>query len=297
MKCHIAFKDVSETLTMVYQTLANIPSSVLLDTFNVAFSDYINPTPELSMKVFDWKVQRDGMEKKLSAGMFNDAGDLVGFMLHAQGDWNGKKAVYNGGTGIIPDCRGIGGGKGMYEFIIPLLQEKGIEGSILECIIGNDLAIHLYKRIGFNIERELICFAGRVSRSHMPPEGIYWKHLTSLEGLDVESFWDCQPSWQNSISAVQRVAWSYQILGLFKEEKLVGYGVINPLNGYIPQFGIHPDHRRSGLGKFLFSLLQHTTERQLAIINIEQQAEGVISFIKAVGMKETLRQHEMWLSL
>lgn len=297
MKCHIASKDVSETLIMVYQTLAHIPSSVLLETFNVAFSDYINPTPPLSMKVFDWKIQRDGMGKKLSTGMFTGEGELVGFMLHAPGEWKGKNAVYNGGTGIIPDFRGKGGGKGMYEFILPLLTENGIEGSILECIMGNDRAFNLYKGIGFEVERELICYAGMVSRSYMPPEGVYWKELKSLEELDVAHFWDSLHSWQNSIYAVQRVAWSYRMFGLYKEHQLVGYGIINPLNGYIPQFGIHADHRREGLGKFLFSLLQHTTQRQLALINIDPQSASIPSFVADIGMQETLRQHEMWLPL
>lgn len=297
MKCHIAFKDVSETLIMVYQTLTNIPSSVLLDTFNLAFSDYISPTPPLSMKVFDWKVQRDGMEKALSAAMFSEEKELVGFMLHARGDWKGKKAVYNGGTGIIPDYRGKGGGKAMYDFILPVLTENGIEGSILECIIGNDRAFNLYKSIGFEVERELICYSGMVSRSNMPPEGVYWKELQSLEGFELEGFWDCLPSWQNSLHAIARVAWSYKMLGLFKEEELVGYGVINPLNGYIPQFGIHPEHRQIGLGKFLFSLLQHTTHRQLALINIDHQSKSILPFVEAIGMRETLRQHEMWLPL
>jgi len=87
------------------------------------------------------------------------------------------------------------------------------------------------------------------------------------------------------------------MLGLFKEDKLVGYGVVAPLNGYIPQFGIHPDHRQEGIGKFLFSLLQHTTHRQLALINIDSQSASIIPFVEAIGMKETLRQHEMWLPI
>lgn len=282
---------------MVYQTLSHTPSSILLATFNQAFSDYINPTPPLSMKVFDWKVQRDGMSKPLSVGMFNDEEELVGFMLHAKGMWKGKKAVYNGGTGIIPYYRGDGGGKAMYEFILPLLKEKGIEGSVLECIVGNDRAFHLYQKTGFEVDRELICYAGMISPLSVPPAGAYWRELEALDESLVTRFWECEPSWQNSLGAVSRVAWSYKQLGLFIEDQLVGYGVINPLNGYIPQFGIHPDYRRQGLGRFLFSLLQSTTHRQLALINIDASSQSIPPFVDAIGMKETLRQHEMWLPI
>ncbi len=280
---------------MQYQTLEKFPPLLLLETFNQAFSDYINPTPALSEKVFDWKIQRDGTDSSLSVGMFGPEGELWGLILHAPGEWKGKKAVYNGGTGIIPAQRGKKGAIGMYDFILPILKEKGVEGSILECIIGNDVALKLYQKIGFQLERELICYMGKLPQSYFPPENVYWKMLDQLDWPYLQSFWDCLPSWQNSIHAVDRVSWSYEKLGIFEEGKLVGYGIINPLNGYIPQFGIHPEHRRKGLGKFLFSLLQSRTERQLALINIDKDSPSIPAFAEALELGESLRQHELWL--
>ena len=182
----------------------------------------------------------------------------------------------------------------MYSYIIPELKAQGFEGSVLECIIGNDRAVNLYKKIGFEIDRQLICYAGTIKEPAMPPEQVYWRELDNMDWAIAQTFWENIPSWQNSCEAVDRVSWSYRKLGIFKDNQLIGYGVINPLNGYVPQFGIDPSYRRQGLGKFLFSLLQSTTHRQLAIINIDHRSQTVPPFFDSLGIKETLRQFEMW---
>ena len=40
------------------------------------------------------------------------------------------------------------------------------------------------------------------------------------------AYWDGEPSWQNSIDAVERVRNQREIVGAFVDEKCVGYGVV-----------------------------------------------------------------------
>ena len=121
-------------------TLHNIPLSTITTCFNNAFADYFVKF-EVTESYLRDKWRGAGVDRNLSAGVV-DRGELVGFIVHGVGEWNGLKAGYNAGTGVIPSHRGKGLTQKMYQFLFPKLKENGIKCLLLEAIQENEKAIH-----------------------------------------------------------------------------------------------------------------------------------------------------------
>ena len=280
---------------MKFSTLNHVPTPILLSTFNKAFSDYMTPTPPMSEEVFLWKIQRDGARLDLSAGMFLEDDKLVGFILHAPGVWKDRHIAYNAGTAIIPGHRNQKGGTKMYDLILPKLKEAGIEGSLLECITTNHRALHVYDKVGFEIDREVSCYKGKLTVGGFRlPKEVCFEELNEPDWDLFQSFWNFQPSWQSSISAVDRILPTLKLVGICYNDDLVGYAILNPKNGFLPQFAIHPAFRRRGLGHLLFQKMQTLTKRPLALINIDSSDKTTHDFLKAINMEKVVQQYEMW---
>ena len=280
---------------MKFSTLNHVPTPTLLSTFNTAFSDYLTPTPPMSEEVFLWKIQRDGAQLDLSAGMFLEDDELVGFILHAPGYWKDRHIAYNAGTAILPAYRDKQGGTKMYELILPKLKAAGIKGSLLECITSNHRALHVYDKVGFGIDREVSCYKGQLSLGGFRlPKAVSFEELSDPDWDLFQSFWNFQPSWQSSIPAVDRILPTLKLMGILYNDELAGYAILNPKNGFLPQFAIKPEFRRRGLGKLLFQKMQTLTNRPLALVNIDSKDQETHNFLQAIEMPKIIQQYEMW---
>jgi len=124
----------------------------------------------------------------------------------------------------------------------------------------------------------------------------------SIKELD-QPLWDLfstfrnfEPSWQNTSDSIQRKQSSFKILGVFNEENLVGYGIIEPHTGDIAQFAIAKNFRRKALGTALFkSFSEYSKSGILKIINTDFNDIGTRSFLESLGFKAGFGQYEMLL--
>ena len=151
----------------------------ILNVFNNSFSDYFVPF-KLTEEQLVSKMISDKTDLELSVGVFENQ-KLIAFILHGFDITNNQNVVYNGGTGVIPEKRGLGLTKQMYAFNLPVLEKKGIDKIILEVISNNIQAIKSYKKIGFITTRELDCFQGNfeTSTSNKEAEGTMFNVLSN----------------------------------------------------------------------------------------------------------------------
>jgi ribosomal protein S18 acetylase RimI-like enzyme len=277
---------------MEFKTLADITIDELLSVFNHSFSDYVVPF-HLTKEVLVSKVAAEKLDLSLSAGAFEE-GKLVGFILQSEKVENGEKIIYNGGTGIIPESRGRGLVRKMYDSIIPVLKERNANTLLLEVIEGNQPAIRAYENLGFSIVRRLLCFNGSIKQGKENAE-VAIKDLKDFQWEKLRSFWDIEPSWQGSVFVLEPMPENYVTLGAYIEEKLVGYIVYGPTSKKIYQFAVDKSYRNQGIGTMLFNAISKKNGGQtIALNNVDDSSENTSKFLsERAGLNNWLSQFEM----
>lgn len=274
---------------MEFKTLANVEIDELLAVFNLSFSDYIVPF-HLTKEVLASKINAEKLDMNISVGVFEE-GKLVSFILQSEKQENGKKIIYNGGTGVVPESRGKGLVRKMYDFIIPVLKERGADVLLLEVIQGNTAAIRAYENLGFTIMRKLLCFKGNIN-SGLENSMITIKEMKDLQWESLRTFWDIEPSWQGSVYVLNPMPEMYKTLGAYSDEKLVGYIIYNPGARKVLQIAVHTDYRQHGIGSALFATI--ADGQPVAINNVDDTSKETDAFLdKKIGLQNWLSQFEM----
>lgn len=269
-----------------FAALNKVRSNELIGVFNSAFTEYFVKI-ELNEQSFSNKILSENIDLEKSVGAFFN-NKLVGFILIG----TEKGIAYNGGTGVLPEFRGNLLSRKMYGFILPKLKLENIHSHQLEVITENFPAIKTYEKTGFKIVRTLVCFKGKISVSKVNEE-IEIKILEDIDENLFPTFWNSQPSWQNSLSAIERTKKLHKIIGAFCKNKLVGY-LIYTENGRVKQFAVNKDFRRLGIGQTLFSQLNN---KEIVITNIDKDDTETVSFLNKIGLNPFLEQFEMKLKI
>lgn len=275
------------------QTLENITIEQLVEVFNLSFSDYMISMTITDAQLAD-KIKAEDIKMELSVGAFEN-GQLIGFMLHGHKVVEGEEVVYNAGTGVIPNKRGNKLTVEMYAYLLPILHKKRIAKIQLEVITTNAPALRTYTNLGFEIVRELNCYKGLLQ----PIKKIVTVEIRKLETYDwqkLQSFWDFEPSWQNSITAVENLKYTNISLGMFRDHELLGYIIYNPALKRIQQLAIERAERNQGFGKLLMEYIATTFNKEISIINIEN-GSTLDKFMKKGELKLFIKQYEMEISL
>lgn len=282
------------------KTLENTPFEIIHEAIVNAFSDYVEQF-ELTLDQLKYLVERRGYDPALSFGAF-DEDKLVGLTLNGVGLWNGERTVYDTGTGIIKEYRKQGIATRLFNESLPILRENDISQYLLEVIKTNIGAFDLYKKAGFKVTRELDYFSIDKDKIKIKVENIQTKlNVKKVEKPNWEmykSFWEFEPSWQNSIDSINRKFEYFDILEVHVENELVGYGIIERHTGDIPLFAISPNHRRKKIGEVLFNILiGHTDSNEIRVTNSAADYNQFRSFVENLGLPAGFGQYEMILKL
>jgi ribosomal protein S18 acetylase RimI-like enzyme len=282
------------------KTLVDISTQTIHDAFKQAFADYVEPF-SLSMQQLSYMIERRGCDLDISFGAFSDD-QLVGFTLNGIGDWNAKRTAYDTGTGVVKQYRKKGIATRIFNESLPVLQENGISQYLLEVIRTNTIAFQLYRKAGFEVTREFEYYIARKNEIHFPetsPDFDYAiKKIETPNWEKFKSFWDYTPSWQNSIDSITRKLPYFTILGIFDNNKLLGYGMIENHTGDIPQLAVGKDYRRRGLATTLLkNLLKISESDEIKIINTLAGYEPFNEFARSVNLHPGHGQYEMLLEL
>ncbi|KQS47562.1 hypothetical protein ASG38_08960 [Flavobacterium sp. Leaf359] len=279
---------------MQFQTLEKSSTEEILEVFNSSFSDYIVPF-RLTLPQLEGKITNDSVRMELSVGAF-EAGKLVGFILHGYDKINGKTVVYNAGTGIIPEKRGNGLTAQLYEYILPFLKAENTDIVRLEVLTENIPALKTYEKTGFKIVRNLDCYKTLLQIEGQDKDYDI-RELKSFDWQNMRLFWDWEPSWQNSITAVENLKETNHAVGIFEEEQLLGYLIYNPAAKRVQQFAVKKEFRRKGLAGQLFSYIASNFGNEIALINIDGNSKETAAFLESMGFEKFISQYEMELKL
>jgi ribosomal protein S18 acetylase RimI-like enzyme len=278
----------------MYRLLTAADFHPLYECFLEAFSDYqINL--QMTEEQFEQRVKRDGVELELSAGAFDNE-RMIGFYMNGRGMWHGQATAYDAGTGVVPAYRRSGVAIQLFDFIAPRLKERGIKQYLLEVITSNERAVALYRKLGFEETRTLAALrANEAVKTAGDVEGVSIRQMDEPDWDVFCAYWDGEPSWQNSMDAVERIRNQCQIVGAFVDEKCVGYGIVFKPSGILMQLAVAQEFRRRGIGRRILASL--SGDRVLKTNNVEEKLKGTLEFYKECGFEIVLRQFEMIRSL
>lgn len=285
---------------VTYRFLAPADLPLVRETFNAAFSDYFVDS-QLGDERLVAHLRESAVRLELSVGACRGM-DMVGLLLNGIDAWDGALTAYDAGTGVVPAFRGRGIAGGMFRFALPGLEAAGVRRCLLEVIRENEPAIKAYRALGFTTTRELQCFrrpaeplhpTGAPAERAMPELRIHPSDAPDW-GL-WSTFWDWQPSWQNSPGSIARAGGRCALLTASAGGRCAGYVAFAPGAGRILQIGVAPDARRRGVASRLLRSVraQVADDRDLTIINVDASAAGTISFLRAGGFLPTIGQYEM----
>lgn len=279
---------------MEIKSLEETRFDVLFEAFDQAFAEY---EVRLDKRQLQIMLKRRGFNPHLSFAAF-DGDRIVAFTCNGIGNFNGVLTAYDTGTGTLKDYRGQGLATRVFEHSLPYLREAGIDQYLLEVLQHNTKAVSVYRNIGFETTREFNYFRQESQKVRLEikdtdiPYAVNPIDIGILESIS--SFWDFEPSWQNSLESIRRSPEDFISLGAFDGKKLVGYCVFEPTSGDITQIGVDKSCRRKGIAS---SLLHKALERNecnfLKIINTNIGCESITRFLLAKNITLEGKQFEM----
>ena len=264
----------------------------LFRAFEQAFADY---ELQLNKAELQTMLKRRGFDPKLSFAAF-DGDKIVSFTCNGIGDFYGIPTAYDTGTGTLKDYRGKGVATRVFEYSIPYLREAGIKEYLLEVLQHNPGAISVYRKLGFEVTREFYYFRPEKVENEIKAIDIpYTLQFIDIDKYDsIPDFWDFRPSWQNSVESIGRTFGDFIGLGVFVGDRLVGYGVFEPVSGDVTQIAVEKPYRRKGIGSLLFQkMLELNKHRSVKIVNTDIGCDSITAFLRAKNIEPTGKQFEM----
>lgn len=298
---------------IAYRFLEGARIETLHKAFLGVFSDY-QVKMDIPLDRFREMLARRGYAENISIGAFSGE-RLVGVVLNGLRKRNGEWTAYDLGTGVVPDFRRQGLTSEMLRLVLAKLQKESVSRYLLEVLADNASAIALYTKHGFRKERALNCYRKELSEhssgssrtmdaSRSSSEANVELYATSstweireVEHFDPERFKifrDFVPSWQNDSGAINAIPGIFRYAAAFDGDAIVGYAIMAPRSGDVPQIAVHPDYRRRGIGKSLLDWLARRTEAsRIGILNVDADCPAANAFLQTFGFELYVAQHEM----
>ncbi len=273
---------------MIVKNLGNTDFEKVVDSFLVAFENYFVEVPTDSNYYKErWKAAK--VDFNFSYGMF-DGDKLVGFVIHAIDQRNGRLTAFNTGTGVIPEYRGQKIIQSIYEYALDDLRRIGVTNCALEVIIKNERAIRSYKGIGFKTCRTYICFKGTIK-----PETI---ETVTLKEVDLEKVdWANLPnqnsySWDHQKESILKS--NYRFFQVLNNKSPESFFILQPDTGYVVQFDVFQQERNAW--NRLFSGIRQISST-IKINNVDERLTDKLKQLHTIGLVNTIDQYEMQMEI
>ncbi|MFC2082466.1 GNAT family N-acetyltransferase [Candidatus Bipolaricaulota bacterium] len=282
-------------------TLASVDKSQIYRAFMEAFADYAMDASGTKEEALLLRMAKNSVDFEASVGAY-EGEHLVGFTLIGIDTIDGLSTAYDAGTGIVPDFRGQGLAKQMFDHALPELQARGVKRFLLEVLQGNEPAVKAYQKSGFSIDRELKCFVADTALLRELPQSegidIRISNAASFEALTSEADWT--PSFENRFIVHQAIPEHVRFLAAYDRDCCVGVISYCEKLNWLLSLIVKRSNRGRGVGRTLLKHLADTmpeTIAKLPALNIDGQDAGMQSFFQALGFSHLIDQYEMGRAL
>ncbi|MFC2077203.1 GNAT family N-acetyltransferase [Candidatus Bipolaricaulota bacterium] len=277
--------------------IAPVDPKQLHEAFLEAFADYAMDASGTTEERLLLRMRKNAVDYEISPGLY-DGDRLVGFTLIGIDEWGGRLTAYDAGTGIVPEFRKQGWARKMFDHALPKLRERGVQQFALEVLQENEPAIKAYRKSGFEIERELRCFAAKTERlaGIKPTSGFEIRPIDRATFSDLQPSADWLPSFENRFTAMDAIESNVQLFGAFDDEACIGGLAHSPPLNWLLSLVVDRESRRRGVGT---ALIRHLASQlpvsvtRLSALNVDGQDAGTQAFLEVVGFEHLIDQYEM----
>ena len=272
----------------------------MFQAFLDAFSDYEVPF-EMNLEGFKKKfIDKLSLDFSASAGAFiNDR--LVGFMFITINEYEGSKTAYNGGTGVLPECRGERISSRLWDFVKPRVKLQNVEKCVLEVLTSNTPAIGIYEKLGFRKVKHFKCYRllpYRYTQVPSIPTKLRLVKASKPNWPVYSKFFDYSPSFIDSQAMIDKNIHNEEIIEAYIDDNLTGYIIFQSPIGRISHLAVSPEFRNQGIGtRLLGQAYKESKTKYLTVINLPEPAQVAQRFLTNLGFQNQLDQYEMSLLL
>ncbi|MGG1400326.1 GNAT family N-acetyltransferase [Bacillus salipaludis] len=280
-----------------YQRCSEVEDHFIHQAFQDGFSDYIIKMEISELDFIQRFFGTEGNARETSFIAFYEQ-QPVGVILGGIKNYESIKTMRCGTLALHPDFRGQGISQKLFELHKEEAAKHGCKQLFLEVIVGNDRAIHFYKKLGYEKIYDIVYYSNQdlsgLKMASIKSEAI----IRSLDFNDFQTHsqkWTYHINWQNDIDFLEKLSHNYYF-GAYLNEELVGCLSINS-NGGISFLMVDKGVRGQGIA----TLLLQTACKNL---HLSKMATGfpnnslLEGFFKNHGFqKGNLAQYEMYLIL
>jgi len=279
---------------ITYKKCSEVDLHLVYDAFKTGFSDYIIRMTIPWEQFFTSFFEREGNRLDYSY-IALDGEKPVGVIFGGLRNYEGTLTLRCGALCVVPEYRGLGVSKGLFELHRRLATELGCRQLYLEVIVGNDRAISFYKKIGYEKIYDLKYFALE------KPSEVFddckfmvqepdWTQITEFAKKT-----DAHINWQNGLDYAKNVP-QVKNYGIFEGGAQVAALTVSE-TGKIFFLYTSPAFRHKGMAS---SLLAHAADKlNLKTLHISFPNNAALEgFVKKTGFaKNELAQYEMYMPL
>ncbi|KZE67569.1 hypothetical protein AWM68_19085 [Fictibacillus phosphorivorans] len=205
---------------LVIKRFSELSFNEAISLWNTSWQHYFSDMT-MDLNRFLQKVAGEGISLEKSVVAVYD-GKPAGFVLNSFRTINGKRYVWNGGTAIAPDFRGMGIGKKLISVCLNIYAEENVDIARLEAIKQNEAAIKLYKKMGYQTFEELIFLQheGALTTLKAKSTDIHVREA-SIQEIQELPFYRPVSAWQTQFPSLK----DFTCLLAVKDNNSLGYAV------------------------------------------------------------------------
>ncbi len=280
-----------------YQRCSEVKDHFIHQAFQGGFSDYIIKM-EISEPDFIHRFfGPEGNARETSFIAFYEQ-QPVGVILGGIKNYETIKTMRCGTLALHPEFRGHGISQKLFELHKEEAVKQGCKQLFLEVIVGNDRAIHFYKKLGYEKIYDIVYYSNQNLSGLKMAETKSEAIIISLDFNDFQTHiqkWTYHINWQNDIDFLEKLTHNHYFAAYLNEELVGCLSIIS--NGGISFLMVDKNVRGQGIAT---QLLQTACKNlQLSKMTTGFPNNSLLEgFYKKHGFqKGNLAQYEMYLIL
>lgn len=282
---------------ITYRRCTETNEDAIFEAFQTGFSDYMVKFELTKDAFFNHFFGPEGNSLEYSV-IALDGEIPVGLMLGGIKVYEGLKTLRCGGMCVHPEYRGTEVSHRLFDLHREIALVHDCKQLFLEVIVGNDRAIHFYKKKGYEKKYDLYYYSHDAPSDIQAalPEDVTVKriNLDILRSLRDQTK-DIHINWQNDFDYISRMKDQVHY-GVYHGEQLIGGLSIHP-SGKISWLWIDAEHRHRGIGRGPISRAVEELNPKKLSIHFPNHT-SLMGFVKRLNfIRNAISQYEMYLTL